>query len=131
MSIIPPHGIFLSVSGFDFETDPTNVDFLVEIENDHPPDDNYLLRSYNNIPLSNGTLVAHISWWLYDPTGSALSSTDLPVTAPVLTDWQSNHLDIHGEKGTFGFSAHVISAVPEPATLSLFGLVGLLLRKRR
>ena len=43
-----PYGIFLTVGGLDFQTDPTNVDFLVEILN--RARDNYLLRSYNNLP---------------------------------------------------------------------------------
>ena len=45
------------------QTDPNNVNFLVEIVNDHgePASDNYLLRSYNNIGAS------HISWQLDDP----------------------------------------------------------------
>ena len=53
----PPYGINLSAGGFVFETDPDNVNFLVEICNNHLGDDNYLLLSYNNLPLSNGVLV--------------------------------------------------------------------------
>jgi len=125
----PPYGIFLSVSGFDFETNPTNVDFLVEITNDYPPDDDYFLLSYNNLPLSNGTLVGSISWWLNDSSGGALSSDALPTTPPVLANWQSNLLRLHGGR-LYGVDAHVTSAVPEPSTILLFGLVGLLLRKQ-
>ena len=42
-----PFGITLDAGGFLFRTDPNNVNFLVEIVNDHgnPPSDNYLLRS--------------------------------------------------------------------------------------
>jgi len=125
-----PCGVFLSVSGFEFRTDLENVEFLVEIINNYPPDDDYLLRSYNNLPLSNGTSVDHISWWLYDPTGNALSSYVLPTTPPVLDDWQENRLLIHGPlRGiSFGIEAHVTSAIPEPATLLLFALGGLFLR---
>ncbi len=131
----PPHGIFLSVSGLDFETDLANVDFLVEVGNDHPwfdpsiNKDHYLVRSYNNIPLSNGTLVDHISWQLDDPTGNALSSDDLPTTAPTLNDWQANHLRLEADR-KYLVDAHVTSSIPEPATTLLFGLGGLLLRKR-
>jgi len=129
-----PSGIFLSVGGFDFETDPANVNFLVEIENDHPPEDNYFLLSPNNTTLPNGTSVNEISWWLNDPTGSALSSDALPTIAPVLEDWQSNTLIISGPGGHgpgFGIWAHVTSAVPEPASIILLGLGGLLIRKRQ
>ena len=89
----PPCGIFLSVGGFEFRTDPANVDFLVEVANNHPwfdPDinrDNYLLRSYNNLPLYNGVPINHIMWQLDDYSGNAISSDTLPVTAPVLEDW--------------------------------------------
>ena len=128
-----PHGIFLSVGGFVFETNPGNVDFLIEIENDHPPDDNYLVRSHNNLPLSNGTLIGGISWLLEDNTGNALSSDALPLTAPVLDDWGFNRLTVNG--GTraipFGIMGHVTSAIPEPASVLLFALGGFLLRKRR
>jgi hypothetical protein len=126
---VPPHGIFLSVEGFDFETDPANVDFLIEITNDYPPNDDYFLLSHSNLPLSNGVLVDSISWWLYDPTGSALSTDALPVTAPLLNDWQGNHLRLEGDR-TFLIDAHVTSAIPEPTTFLLLGLGGLLLRKR-
>ena len=124
-----PHGIFLSVGGFDFETDPGNVDFLIEIENDHPPDDNYLLLSRNNLPLSNGVPVDEISWWLTDPSGTAAGSTDLPTAPPVLDDWQSNILAFGADR-RYGIFAHVTSAVPEPATIMLVGIGAVFLRKR-
>mgnify|MGYP001099493399 CR=1 FL=1 len=38
----PPAGIFLSVGGFDFQTDPANVYFLIEVANDHPWFDPYI-----------------------------------------------------------------------------------------
>ena len=87
----PPFGITINGGGFIFETDPGNVYFLVEIVNDHgsPPSDNYLLRSYYNLPLSDDTFVEHISWQLDDPTLLALSSIELPLVPPTLPDWQS------------------------------------------
>ncbi len=109
----PPYGIFLSVGGFNFETDPANVDFLVEITNDYPPNDGYFLLSYSNIPLPSGVLVDYIFWYLYDPMGSALSTDALPTT-PVLDEWQFNHLLITGPSlgKSFGIEGHVISAIP-------------------
>ena len=125
----PPHGIFLSVGGFDFQTNPASVDFVIAIENDHPPDDNYFLLSGNNLPLSNGAPLDEISWLLNDPTGSALSSAQLPITAPVLSEWESNIL-MFGADRLYGITAHVTSAIPEPATIILLGMGGLFLRKR-
>jgi len=131
----PPCGISLSVGGFDFETDTTNVDFLVAIANNYASggiQDGYLLISYNNLPLSNGTLVDLISWQLDDPTATALSSDALPTTPPVLDDWQSIvGLRLQGERmESYLIDAHVTSAVPEPTSVLLFALGILLLRKR-
>ena len=115
----PPYGITVNAGGFVFETDPNNVDFLVEIVNDHgdPPRDNYLLRSYNNLQLSNGALVGHISWQLDDPTATAFSSEALPKVPPVLADWESIFglvLRLDGLGVPFGpeyfIRAHVTSA---------------------
>ena len=128
----PPAGISLTVGGFDFKTNPTNVNFLIGVGNNGPSgNDIYWFTSYNNVPLSNGTLVDSIVWQLDDPTGNALSSDALPTTPPVLDDWQSgNLLRLYGERARYIIDAHVTSAVPEPATLLLFSLGGLFLRKR-
>lgn len=86
-----PFGITLNASGYVFRTDPNNVDFLVEIVNDHgtPARDNYLLRSYNNIFDIGSNTENHISWQLDDSTLNALSSEALLTVPPVLADWQS------------------------------------------
>jgi len=130
----PPHGIFLSVSGFDFRTDLTEVDFLVGIANDATSGglhDSYWIHSYNNLPLLNGTLVDDIFWNLRDNSATAVSSVNLPTTAPILDDWLSrNELRLEGERGGYIVDAHVTSAVPEPATIVLFAVGALLLRKR-
>jgi hypothetical protein len=126
----PPSGVFLSVGGFDFETDPTSVDFEMGIGNDLSWGDTYFFISFNNLRLSNGTLVDGISWSLEDPTGTALSSDTLPTSAPILDQWGDNRLRLHGERGRYIVDAEVSSAIPEPATVILLGMGGFLLSRR-
>ena len=130
----PPCGISLSVGGFEFKTDPASANFVVKITNGATSgglDDGYALISYNNLPLSNGTLVDSISWSLRDSSATALSSTELLTTAPILEDWQSgNLLRLYGQRAGYIVDAHLTSVIPEPGTILLFGLGTLLLRKR-
>ncbi len=130
----PPAGIALTVGGFNFMTDPFNIEFHVAIRNDNQSgDDVYWIHSDKTLFLPNGTLVGGISWTLKDHTGSALSSDALPTTAPALDDWQDNILNFGGGTRASGYAilGHVTSAIPEPATILLFGLGTMLLRKRR
>ena len=125
----PPFGIFLSGGGFAFHTDPSNVYFEMGIGNDLPGGDTYFFISFNNLSLSNGSPLDYISWQLDDPTGNALSSDALPMIAPILDDWETNVL-VFGADRKYGISAHVTSAIPEPSTIILLSLAGLILRKR-
>jgi len=126
-----PYGVHLTVGGFTFMTDPTNVDFLLELVNDYPSGDSYLFHSYNNLDLGNGASVDMITWDLDDSTGGTLYSDDLSQTAPNLASWDGNELRIHGERVGYLIDGHVTSAVPEPATiLTLFVGACMALRKR-
>jgi len=79
----------VNAGGFVFETDASNVDFLISISDNHgaPPQDNYLLISYNNLPLSNGLKVWFVSWGLTDFTASVHTSDALPKVPPNPSDW--------------------------------------------
>ena len=95
------------------ETDPSNIGFLVEVVNNYPGD-YYVVRSYNNLPLTCGSAVIHIGWQLDDPTGTAFQSTALSRKAPDLYDFVSFGLDIAGQDFDTGASflirSHVTSA---------------------
>lgn len=137
----PPYGITLFVGGLIFQTNPDDVEFLVEIVNDAEPlmKDGYNLRSYNNLPVYEGVAVSHIHWQLDDDSGSALSSDALPTTPPVLEDWSPFEFAMEGyrigeRESNYRIRADVTSVelTPEPATVLLLGLGSLaLLRKRR
>jgi len=124
----PPAGLFLTVGGFDFMTDPCDVEFNVFIRNNNPNDDIYGVDSLNNLPLSNGTIVDAIYWSLKDHTASVFSSDALPTTAPSLDQWDENLLRLRTDR-IFLIDAHVTSAIPEPTTFVLFGLSGFLLAR--
>ncbi len=118
-------GIEIMAGGFVFKTDPSNVEFVICVYNDFdyygPAFDAYTLWSDENKPLSNGMLVTVIYWELSDATATALSSPDLPVTAPILTDWGSGMgLIIQGEDPSdpdkhYTISAHVTEATKNNA----------------
>ena len=95
--------------------------------------------SYDNIPFSETIGIDIIALDLYDPTATALSSTDLPIIAPILSDWSRVLLEIISEKTAspdyyqFSIYADLTSAeiIPEPTTLILLSTGILLLRKRK
>jgi len=141
----PPAGIFLTIGEFVFMTDPQNVHLLVAIANDVPAMpivggsyDSYSVESYNNLPLSNGTPLTHISLAATGPT-DIFSSDTLPTTAPDLdAGWRWSRIEIWiqgcpRERVCFGVSGNLTSAIliPEPATITILVLGGLALLKTR
>ena len=131
---LAPAGISLSVGGFNFTTNPDIVNFLVSIGNNASGQDNYLVRSYQNLPLYDSVGVGGIAWELDDYTASVFLSDALPATVPILSQWQDNYISIDGGGigGSYGIHAEVTSAqlVPEPATILLFAIGTMFLRKR-
>jgi hypothetical protein len=130
---ISPFGIFLDIGGVHFESNPTGVDFLVEVSNDST--DRYLIKSTNNRELPNGAVVGQILWRLEDNTGTILNSDALSPTVATLSDltcWTSNLLRIDG---AMRIRAEIISAqpIPEPASafLMVFGTAILITCRRK
>ena len=140
-----PYGMSLTIGTLTFQTDPANVDLEIGLSNNYYGEtwDYYTIRSNNNLELDTGVSIDSISWQLTDNTGNALSSDILPLGPPDLSAWQyDNHFSVRGgrypfppegEKTLFNFGGYIDSVwlIPEPATLILFGLSGLLIRKRK
>jgi hypothetical protein len=116
-----PYGFKLKVGGFEFKTDPNDVDFLIAIFDNsyfYYSGDFYGVVSYNNLQLSNKIDVDLILWGLIDQTDNALSSDVLPTTAPVLSDWMQNIFLIEGSNPYDPFEDYTIQAKVTKATLS-------------
>jgi hypothetical protein len=133
----PPYGMTLTVGGFVFMTDPEDVDFIITINSSgsYLSSDEYVVASYNNLPLSNGVRTGKI---VLRASGdyTVLPSDALPTTAPDLDRWNTVVVLCWGAAGEedYYFRADVTSAVliPEPATMILLSLGALvLLRKRK
>jgi hypothetical protein len=130
-----PYGIYVNAGGFVFKTDPAQVDFVIELDDNMYNEDSYVVLSRINLPLSNGVSVGSIYWQLNDPSGMALSSTALLTIPPNLSAFQSIWgLDITGGDKPFYYEirADVTSAylIPEPCSIVLLGLGGLFLRRK-
>jgi len=136
-----PYGIDLFLGGYEFKTAPNHVgQFDMWITNDGfgagGMTDYYLVRSYQNVSIpSVGFTISDIRWDLWDSRHIALSSGALPVTAPILTDWDYNVLTIGGVYGPnlTGLTIYgtVTQVIPEPLSGILMAVGVLLLRRRR
>ncbi|MFA6187224.1 MAG: PEP-CTERM sorting domain-containing protein [Phycisphaerae bacterium] len=135
-----PYGISLSLGGYTFATAPSHVgQFEILITNDDsfnlPVTDYYTVFSGVNAAIpSLGFTIDNIIWNLRDSTHTAIFSDALPVTAPVLTNWNYNVLTIYAfDSLGYGISIHgtVTQATPEPATSILIMAGVFLLRRRR
>jgi len=105
-------GIELTAGGLVFKTNPSDVDFHIGIFNDGSYGDEYIVYSGKNLQLSNGMLVDDIMLVLIDSSSTAFSSDALPVTAPVLEDFDYyNALRIHGYNPSSGYSFVILMNV--------------------
>jgi len=133
-----PYGFNISVGGFEFKTTPSHVDqFVISILDNYAPygniHDDYWVQSYENSSLSSGALIDSISWKLFDGSHTALSSSALPVAAPILSQWNVNNLEICGPGTSLSIQGTVTQAVliPEPATSTFLLIINVFLLRRR
>jgi hypothetical protein len=110
------YGFFLNVESYKFESDTSNLNFLVELTNTQGTyiTDNFTVNSYNNImsPKLFDYDEIVVSWQIEDTSKTALSNTDLPRMID-LGDWQQiTALTFRGENSggdtSFFYRAQVI-----------------------
>lgn len=136
-----PYGITISLGGYEFMTAPNHVgQFDMRIGDDsigNGVNDYYGVRSqYQNISIpSVGFNIDYILWSLRDDTHTALSSGDLPITAPILEDWDYNYFEISkfGDAPNIWIRGTVTQAIliPEPLTGILMAMGVFFIRRKR
>jgi len=112
-----PNGFTVTISGVDSVANAPRGGFLVELVNDHPDDGSDQYHVSENTwqfvcPDGSSSEVAIAGWDLFDPTGTALTGTELPKKAPKLKDWRTGLISISvtGPAGASGqVFAHITS----------------------
>lgn len=104
-------------NGMLFATDTSNINFLIEIVKNKVdalgiPWSHFVVRSYNNLPLSDDVTVDHISWQLDNNQTVSDGSTALPTTPINLSDWDQtlSGLLIRGKSASNDMASYEIHA---------------------
>ncbi len=110
-------------------------DYRLAISNNSYNQDGYAVISSWNYPVET-IPIDRIGWYLNDNTQAANANLDLPLDAPVLSDWDYNYLVIDGVidcEQFFSIEGHITSAtlVPEPLTITIMFVGSLLTRCRK
>lgn len=128
-------GIWLTLKGYNFQSDPTNLNCYIGVANNYYGQDSHDLISYNNLSIDGRAV--EIRWWLNDPSATVLSNDSLPLSAPVLSQWTGYQGMIIGgttedSLGNFTISAQILEFhdIPEPASIFLISLGILAVRKK-
>jgi hypothetical protein len=143
-----PYGISLSINGYNFRTDWSDVEFIVSV-GDMPRNDSYAVISHRNVfdisaATSDPPIGEFIELLLHDFTGTAHADATLP-TPPLLDRYPApwRQVVLHSLTGTDDFVVYAEltsmtlvtdpAPVPEPTTLALLltGLAGSAIRSRR
>ncbi len=148
-----PANLHIALGGHDYDTAPGVFFYGIEIVNDsdgsgfHAAGDGYQVQSPLSFPAHFTDLafdpvidpdglffpILGMSLRLRDPSGTAWSSTDLPLAAPLLTDFSSAVgsifiADGNGEPNyaVAEFRITAIQTVPEPSSMAI-GAAGLVI----
>ena len=134
-----PYGVLVTIGNLVFQSDPCNIELEVDIANNtnSSVDDRYGFsssRGHNLLP--DGTAgVNYAIWWVIrDDSANVLNDVALPLTAPVLSQWNYNMFEIDGPwNNSYGIRGHVtqVTLVPEPTMLGFVFLGGVMLLKRQ
>jgi hypothetical protein len=128
-----PYGLNVSLGGFEFKTFQNHTgQFNITITDNGPNADSYTIESNQNDLLSNEATVNTFFWSLHGPD-SMISSTQLPLDAPTVSQWPDNILFIFGTDvlgNGYLIEGTVTQSVPEPSSVVLM-IMGIFLYRRR
>jgi hypothetical protein len=105
-----PNGMRANIGGKVVESDQQDVFFGIGLMNNSNGRDSYGVHSFYNRPLSGQYYITFFGFHLYDPTQTALKNTNLPKTAPKLSDWRQDEgygFDVNGYDPNTGYEFHV------------------------
>jgi hypothetical protein len=138
-----PYGISVLINGHSFRSDPNSTTFLAEVFEGSQADKVSLTSFSNLMPGLEGGL-SLIVMELVDPTGQALSSTDLPTSYNLgawsqelsgLTLWAGDCcISEYTLRGAIDNIENVqVDTIPEPGSILLIGsgVLGMLTLRRR
>ncbi|MDX9703671.1 MAG: hypothetical protein RBU23_11620 [Candidatus Auribacterota bacterium] len=141
-----PNAITVELNGLVFMTNPDGGRLRINVTNDRPegiPDVLSFISNASNIFFGEVMTLSSLYWHLSDTTGTALSSLELPVAPPTLSDYNLNTFYIQrfaDGVGDIGYDiignvtfAEQYAPIPEPMTAILsfigFTLLGWRFRK--
>lgn len=131
-----PYSLCLSLGDYELKTATNHAGgFRIRIANDDPMAnlwDFYRVESDEIVSVpSVGFDVDYIRWSLGDITHTALDSDMLPISSPVLADWNYNALKIISNSFTINGEV-TVAVIPEPLSFTLMAM-GIIfsLQKRR
>lgn len=131
-----PSSVFLSeIGSYSFTSS-----YRVRVANDLPQSgtvDAFTLEKNGDATFTNGTdTVTDLLWSmnLFDPTGTAFSSKDLPLALPPVSDFRDHFINLqvprnspqNPDTSTIVIQIDLLDSppIPEPATLAIWSLLG-------